>query len=257
MLNKYLIIYILFIFIPKVDAQVIHINDLDSLWHFKLSATGSYIDGNSPRTLLTNKLKLTKVVNSFGLISNFAYQYGTATSKKYIVYNDFRFENTLLIKPKNSFCPFVRTFTEKNIIRQIDFRNEIAVGVLYKLINKKEQRVNILFAGVNQQTNYKGSKFDLIDNKGANNRNTWKGMAGINGFNTILKDRLTAEYRFFWMQAFSTPIDYAYLIDLTLEFKINKRFSLQANYLHTFENIESKGVLPYEAQLTYGLSVTL
>lgn len=256
MKKKWLFVFIVFISIQKINAQVIHINDLDSVWHFKVSATGAYIDGNSPRSLLTNNLKITKVVNSFGLLSNFTYQYGTATSKKFVVYNDFRFDNTLLLMPKNRLLPFVRSFTEKNVIRQIDFRNEIAVGGLYKVINKNEHGTNVLIAGVNQQTNYKADEFNIIDYNGSTNRNTWKGMAGINGFNTIVKNVLKVEYRIFWMHAFNDPNDYAYLIDAHLEFKINKHFSLMASYLHTYENIEPKGVLPYEVQFTYGLSVT-
>ncbi len=256
MSKKYFTVFLFFIFIAKINAQVIHINEYDSAWHFKLSATGAYIDGNSPRTLLTNKLKITKVVNLVGLISNFTYQYGTATSKKIVVYDDYRFDNSLIIKPKSTFSPFIRTFTEKNIIRKIDFRNEIAVGILYKIMNKPQQGINILVAGVNQQTNYNASEFDYIDSNGSYKRNTWKAMAGINGFNTLIKDRLTAEYKLFWMQAFNQSIDYAYLIDITLDFKISKRFAFQANYLKTYEKVEPKGVLPYEVQLTYGLSFT-
>lgn len=257
MFKKCLLVLALFVLSQKVNAQVIHINDLDSLWHFKLSATGSYSDGNLPRSLLTNKLKLTKVNDLFGLISNFTYQYGTASSKKIIVYNDFRFENTLLLKPKKPFCPFVRTFSEKNIIRKIDFRHEIALGILRKIISSKEHGINILVAGVNQQTNYNTNSFNIIDYNGSENKNTWKGMVGINGLNTIIKNKFHVEYRFFWMQALDEPKDYAYLIDATLEFKLNKHFAFQANYIKTYENLEPQGILPFEVQSTYGLSITL
>jgi len=256
MKKKWLLVLMVFLFLQKINGQVIHINDLDSVWHFKVSATGSYSDGNLPRSLLTNKLKLTKVNDLFGLISNFTYQYGTASSKKIIVYNDFRFENTLLLKPKNFFCPFVRTFSEKNIIRKIKFRHEIALGILRKIISSKKQGINILVAGVNQQTNYNTNSFNIIEYNGSENKNTWKAMAGVSGMNSIVKNKLQAEYRFYWMQAFDEPKNYAYFIDVSLEFMLNNHFKLQANYVKTFENLEPIGVLPYEIQLTYGLSVT-
>ena len=238
-----------------LNAQVIHINELDSLWRFKISATGLHIKGNSPKTLLTNKLKITKVNKNIGLICDYTYQYGTASAKKIVVYNDFRFENTILLKPKNRFNPFVRTFTEKNIIRNIVFRHEVALGALQKVISRKEHRLNFLLACVNQQTNYKTASLNIAQYSSSKNLNTWKVMAGISGFNSLVKNKLRAEYRFYWMQAFENKQNFAYLIDITLEFILNNQISLLANYSKTYEYLEPKGILPYEVQLTYGLSI--
>lgn len=257
MLKKCIQLFILCFVIENVNAQVIHINELDSLWHLKISATGFYSDGNAPKTVLTNKLKITKVNNAIGLISNFTYQYGTVSSANKIVYNDFRFENTLLLYPKKRFNPFLRTFEESNIIRKINFRNEIALGLVSKILSEKEHAINLVLAGVNQQTNYNFNKFNLSNFDNNDKINTWKGMAGVSGLNSIVKNKLRAEYRLYWMQGFDEMKNYSYLIDVSLEFILNKHISLQTNYINTFENLEPIGVLPFETQLTYGLSITL
>lgn len=251
-----LICCVLLVGLQKVNAQLLHINDLDSLWHFKVSATGLYTDGNSPRSLLTNKLKLTKLYHTIGLLSNFTYQYGTASAKKINTYNDYRIENIFLLYPKSTFVPFVRWFTEKNLLRKIDFRNEISTGVIYKVVNKKNQAINLFIAGAYQQTNYEGNTFNHIDNNGSHSLTTWEGLAGIAGSNTLVKDKLTAEYRLLGMQSFHEKLDYSLFADITLDFKLSKRFSILANGFYTYENIEQTGVVPYEVQFTYGLSLT-
>ncbi len=256
MFKKWLVLFFLYIIIENINAQVIHINELDSLWHLKISSTGFYSDGNAPKMVLTNKLRITKVNNAFGLISNFTYQYGTVSSANRIVYNDFRFENTFLLHPQKRFNPFLRTFEETNIIRKINFRNEIALGLISRIISKKEHAINLVLAGVNQQTNYNFNKFNLASFYGNDKINTWKGMAGVSGLNSIMKNKLRAEYRLYWMQAFDKPQNYAYLIDVSFEFILNKHIALQTNYVKTFEYLEPVGVLPYEVQLTYGLSIT-
>ena len=69
-----------------------------------------------------------------------------------------------------------------------------------------------------------------------------------------MKDQLSAEYRLFYMQNIALAKDYNYLVDLTLNAKIIKGLVFNVNYFQTFENVEMKGILPKEVQLTYGFS---
>lgn len=239
-----------------VYAQILQISKADSLWHLKITAAGNYTDGNQPRTLFTNKANLSKTGKKIGFISNNTYQYGTVSfaGKKIVTYNDVRSENLLVLLPKKRFSPFARVFLETNIIRKIDFRNEYAAGSFCKLLNKPNHSLSILMAGVNQQTNYKGNVFNIIDNAGSDKRNVWKWATGLSGSSTIIKNHLSLDYRGFYMQNVELSKDYNYLIDLILNVKIIKGLSFNVEYFRTFENVEMQGVLSKEVQLTYGLS---
>lgn len=256
----YWAVYLIIVACPstiQLNAQVIHMNEMDSLWHAKITATGLYTSGNSPRSLFTNKFRLTKVGNTFGLFSNAVYQYGTVSKKKIVTYNDYRFDNSVLLKPHRRLVPFVRFYQEKNLLRKVNFRNEVAMGVLFKLLAKKGQAINILSAVINQQTKYDRNIFEHIDNGGSYKRNVWKGVVGINGNNTLIDNKLTAEYRILGLQAFQIRQDYALLVDVTFDLKVTRKFSFTMNGFYTYENIELVGILPNEFQLTYGLSITL
>lgn len=207
--------------------------------------------------LITNKVNISKIGWKIGLLLNDTYQYGTAGLAKKVVYNDIRFENSLLIYPNSKFFPFIRSNIETNILRKIDFRNEIGTGGICKFVNNKTQVINIFIGVTNQQTNYRTNIFNLIDNNGSTKRNVWKNITGISGKNTIFKDKFLIQYKLFWFQSFSNSIDYNYSIDTSLDFKISNKFSLIANYFMTFENIEPKAVLPKGTQVSYGLSYTL
>ena len=239
-----------------VNAQILQISKADSLWHLKITAAGNYTDGNQPRTLFTNKANLSKAGKKIGFISNNTYQYGTVSfaGKKIVTYNDVRSENLLILLPKKRFSPFARVFLETNIIRKIDFRNEYAVGSFCKLLHKPNHSLSILVAGVNQQTNYVGSVFNIIDNNGSDKRNVWKWATGISGTSTIIKNHISLDYRAFYMQNIELAKDYNYLIDLILNVKIIKGLSFNVEYFRTFENVEQAGVLPQEVQVTYGFS---
>lgn len=239
-----------------VNAQILQISKADSLWHLKITAAGNYTDGNQPRTLFTNKANLSKAGKKIGFISNNTYQYGTVSfsGRKIVTYNDVRSENLLVLLPKSRFSPFARVFLETNIIRKIDFRNEFAVGSFYKLMNKPNHSLSILVAGVNQQTNYVGNVFNIIDNNGSDKRNVWKWATGISGTSTIIKNHISLDYRAFYMQNIELAKDYNYLIDLILNVKITKGLSFNVEYFRTFENVEQEKVLPKEVQINYGFS---
>jgi hypothetical protein len=254
---KLMLTIFIYFFYNSLLSQVTQLNQMDSLWHFKVSATGVYTDGNSSKSLITNKINISKIGKDLGLLSNITYQYGTAGAAKKVVYNDVRAENSLLVYPNYKLFPFVRSYIETNVLRKINFRNEVAIGGIYKVIDKEHQVVNILTGAANQQTNYKTPFFNLIDNNGSSRRNVWKNITGISGRNTIWMDKISIQYKLFWFQSFSKLMDYNYSADTTLEFKISNKFSLIANYFMTFENIEPEQVLPRETQISYGLSYTL
>lgn len=238
----------------KVNAQVLQLVQSDSLWHIKLTTIGLYTDGNQPRSLFTNKANLTKVGKWLGFISNNTLQYGTVGKSKMVAYKDIRSENLFVLLPRKRFSPFIREYVETNKLRQIVFRNELALGGFYKVITQKQHYLNLMAGVINQTTNYRTSIFNIIDNYASDKRNVWKWATGILGINTIVKDRLSAEYRLFYMQNVALAKDYNYLIDVSLNAKIIKGLAFNINYFQTFENVEMKGILPKEIQLTYGLS---
>ena len=121
-------------------------------------------------------------------------------------------------------------------------------------MHKPNHSLSILVAGVNQQTNYVGSVFNIIDNNGSDKRNVWKWATGISGTSTIIKNHISLDYRAFYMQNIELAKDYNYLIDLILNVKIIKGLSFNVEYFRTFENVEQAGVLPQEVQVTYGFS---
>jgi len=253
-------IFALLIFlIPwAVNAQILQISNADSLWHLKITASGNYTEGNQGRTLFTNKANISKKGNKLGFISNNLYQYGTispsALPKKIITYNDFRSENLLVLLPNSRFSPFARVFLETNIMRKIDIRTEYALGSFFKVYNKKKHALSILLAGVNQQSEYGGNTFNIIDNGGSDKRNVWKWATGLSGTSTIVENHISLDYRAFYMQNFALTKDYNYLIDFILNVKVIKGLSFNVEYFRTFENVEQAGVLPQEVQVTYGFS---
>ena len=177
---KFKFIFIGCIFISLIsNAQVLQLAKADSLWHLKITATGLYTDGNQPRSLFTNKANLSKVWKSVGLISNNTYQYGTVGKSKMVAYKDIRSENLFVLLPHKRFSPFIREYVETNKLRQIDSRNEFALGGFYKVMAQKQHYLNLMAGVINQTTNYRNSIFNIIDNNGSDKRNVWKWATGI------------------------------------------------------------------------------
>ncbi len=169
-----------------------------------------------------------------GFISNNTLQYGTVGKSKMVAYNDIRSEKIFVLLPRKRLSPFIREYVETNKLRQIDFRNELALEGFYKVITQKQHYLNLMAGVINSTTNYRNSIFNIIDNYASDKRNVWKWATGISGINTIVKDRLSGEYRLFYMQNVALAKDYNYLIDVSLNAKIIKGLAFNINYFQTF-----------------------
>lgn len=246
--------FFIIIFSLNSNAKVWQLTKSESLWHLKVTSTGQYIEGNQHRSLFTNKANLSKSWKLLGFISNNTYQYGTVGKKNFVVYNDIRSENLITFLPHIRFSPFVREYVETNKLRQIDFRNELALGGFYKVFVHEQHFISLMASVINQSTICKYSAFNIIDNSSSNKRNVWKWGTGILGVNTIVENQLSTEYQLLYMQNIDLIKDFNYLIDITLNAKIIRGLSFNVNYFQTFENVGMKGISPKEVQLTYGLS---
>lgn len=230
------------------------LNESDSIqWQVKFNATASVLDGNVARTLLLNRLEVTRANARFGLSTRNDYQYGRTRYK--LTENDFISSNFVYLKPLSKVYPYVMALVETNLRRKINFRYQVGPGVSWNVINQKTDLLKLSLTGTYENTRYGGSIFEDEEYNGSDVIETWRATGRVFGRH-ILKNKIRISYEFWWQQSLDEHNNYRYHTEEAIEFPIAKHVAFRTAFRYSYENIELIGLKPFDLYWTYGFTVS-
>ncbi len=243
-----LFLFICCIFTNVASAQLAEQDT--ARWGYNLATSGMLITGNVERFLWTSTGELRHVSPVWGFITANTYQYGTIFKNK--TEDDIISRNFVYLYPKRRWYPYQMTWLERNWRRRIDHRYQIGVGGTWVAIRQSRHVLKLSLTGTYESTNFRGDQFENYPDGLTNTINTWRATVRVFGYNAIGKANLRLRYEAWVQPSLEDADNFRYHLEGNISLPLGKRFSLQTNINHSFENIVLKSVRQSDLIWTFG-----
>ncbi|NIJ52634.1 DUF481 domain-containing protein [Dyadobacter arcticus] len=235
----------------KTSAQL---NRKDTLaWQSKLSATGSFLDGNVARLSLVNRLEVAYADELWGMSSRNDYQYGTTKHVK--TEDDFISYNFGYFKPQKKIYPYLMGIAETNYRRKIKLRYQLGPGISYTIPSKKGILARLSATGTYEYTRFGGTKFENLSDTLSKIITTARITGRLFGMQRIFENKMRLSYEFWWQQSVEDDRNFRIYNEEILEIPFNKNVSFRTGFRYSYENIRIRGLKPYDLFWTFGLTI--
>lgn len=227
----------------------IHESDT-SRFHTALKASGFFQNGNVEVVILRgnvdallfgNRTFVFKTQNQL-LFQQFS---GFTTD------NDIYSRNFIYFTPSARYYPFLLSFVQTNLRRQLDLRYFHGIGGTIRLLDHPNHRIKSSLAFVYERTNFSGSDYNVDAFDGDRTLVFYRPIAYIDSHHQLSKDvglAITAYY----MPTLNTT-NQRLNINASASFQLVKQLSLQLMYRYEYEQIVIAQVSQSDQVFTVGL----
>lgn len=220
----------------------------------RLTATGSYLDGNVRRLLLINKLELAYAQPAWGFSSRNDYHYGFTGPRK--TEDDVITWSYAYRHPFARLYPFLVFLGESNFRRGLRWRTQPGVGLSVNAVRQPRFLLRASLMGSYERSTYRGTRFDNYADTTRNVISTWRATVRVFGHYELANRRLRLLYELWNQQSVTMRDNYRFFGETTLEVPISKRVSLRGSLRYTYESIGLLSSRPYDLFGTYGLAIS-
>lgn len=219
-------------------------------WKYQVSVAGSILNGNVNRNLLISDAIAEYQNQDWGLYQRLNWQWGSFGNQ--LTENDWIARNFLYLWPQETWYPYLMTWFESNLRRQIPARLQIGPGLSWRFLDMEQHQLKVSTTLTIERSWFASLRFAERPDLNQSVLDTARATLRLAGQSHLI-DSLSLNYEL-WLQPSLLDINnLRYYLEAGLNWKLNPQLAFKTSFLHTHESVRLSNVAANDFFVTFGL----